>query len=175
MAFATFLNLIRPEFGAKIGTPMKVYNFHGQVRTFSGGGNKVDVMLLQALFRIFYYEFVGRGSARIPRGSTGVIEVDGIVGKQTRIHIDDFQKQAVFFKVTLTADGVIDPFKKPGILTPHTGVPFQLLQLNFTCQSIAFRNGDIDVHQRMIDQDKHPDPIYPPALRSALRVPVVMR
>lgn len=175
MAFATFFTLTGDSFGRRKGGQTKLYNFDGQVRSFAGGGNKTDVMLLQALFRIFYYEFLGFGSAPIPAGSTGVITVDGIVGKQTRIHIQDFQTLMERKGATLTTDGVIDPFAKQGIRTPHTRTQFQLLRLNFECQDIAFGNNAFDVHENMIDHVTHAGEIYPNELRTALRIARAMR
>ena len=172
MAFTTFFTLNKAAFGLPIGRPTKLYNFDHQVRTFAGGGDKVDVMLLQALFRILYYEFTGQGSFPIPGDSTGVIKVDGIVGPQTRIHIQDFQKLARL--QSGTTNGIIDPFRKQGVSTPHTGKPFQLLLLNSECQRIAFGNDRFEVHQRMVDLDVHPDELYPLGLRTALRRPPVV-
>lgn len=172
MAFTTFFRLKTDRVGPA-GTDSKVYNFDAPVSTF-GGGAKVDVMLLQALFRIFYYEFMGFGSIDPPSGTTGVIKVDGIVGTQTRMHIQHFQQDLLRKGQTKTTDGVMDPFKKQGTLTRHTHALYQLQRLNAECLRLAFDNGDTSVHQRMIDLDVHAEEIYPPALRSALRIIRVM-
>lgn len=180
MAFATFFIATDDTFVPK-GSQIKTYNFDQQVRTFAGGGNLIDVMLLQALFRMFFYEFPGRdGDAKLstkpPPGSNGTIKVDGIVGEQTRFHIQHWQKLLAQRGVTKTTDGVMDPFpKQGGPLSPHTKQPFQLLVLNIQCLGLATREGDAGIHQNMIFQSKHPDPIYQPKLRAALATPRAMR
>lgn len=167
MAFTTLFKLQSNRLGP-IGSVKKIYGFHFRVSTF-GGGERIDVMLLQALFRIFYYEFIGFGSIDPPAGTTGVIEVDGIVGKQTRMHINHYQHHLKDRGDTDTTDGVIDPFKKQGIKTTHTKREYQLEILNADCLRLALKNGEEDVHQRMIDLDIHADEIYPVELRNALR------
>lgn len=173
MAFTTLFKLQSNRVGP-VGAQRKVYNFNAPVTTFAGGA-KVDVMLLQALFRIFYYEFIGFGSVDAPPASTGVIKVDGIAGKQTRIHIQHYQQLLLKQGLTKTTDGVMDPFKKQGVLTTHTKVKYQLEILNVDCLLLAFDNGEEAVHQRMIDLDVHAEEVYPPALRNALRIVQVMR
>lgn len=175
MAFATFFKL-KSDRAGPVGAERKVYNFDHQVRTFSGGGDPVDVMLLQALFRIFYYEFINfPGSIPPPPNSTGVIKVDGVVGRQTRFHIEHYQQKLFNEALTKTTDGIMDPFKKQGVLTGRTQVKFQLEILNVDCLLLCKDNGEEEVHQKMIDLDVHADEIYPRPLRSALRVPKTMR
>jgi hypothetical protein len=169
MAFTTKFNVTLPQFG--LGTEKNVYNFDHQVRTFAGGGDAIDVMLLQALFRMFFYELGELGKIPKPPATTGIIKVDGIVGPQTRIHIDHFQQFLLKRGLTATTDGVMDPFKKQGVSTPHTKKQFQLLILNGNCLAIATQNGVEEVHQRMIDDDVHGPGVYPNKLRAALRVP----
>lgn len=181
MAFTTMFKVAPTLTQPGPGTEKKVYNFHHQVRTFAGGGDEVDVMLLQALFRIFYYEFKFFGSIDPPSGTTGIIKVDGIVGKQTRLHIDHFQQ---FLKRTgrsTTTDGIIDPFRKQGVDSSHTKQPFQLFSLNGLCLGMALRLNREGVHQDLVRahgpgegvEGKGP---YPAKLIDALnRPPVVMR
>jgi hypothetical protein len=102
------------------------------------------------------------------------MKVDGICGKQTRLHIQHFQQFAKREGMTKTTDGVIDPFKKQGVMTSRTQMPYQLLALNSECLRLAFKNGNEGVHQNMIDLEFHEEEVYPPALRSALRIPVFM-
>ena len=152
------------------GTALKVYNFDRRVTTF-GGGDRADVMLLQALFRMFYYEFTGFEEApEIPGGSNGVIKVDGIVGPQTRLHIQDYQQRLLRDGLTKTVDGVMDPMKKQGVKTTNTQVKYQLEILNVDCLVVCKANDSVATHQRMIDLDMHALDVYPNALRSALRV-----
>jgi hypothetical protein len=169
MAFTTFFKLQSDRLGTA-GSLKKIYGFHFRVTTF-GGGERLDVMVLQALFRIFYYEFMNFGSIAPPAGSTGIIKVDGIVGKQTRIHIQHYQQHLKFRGATATTDGVIDPFKKQGTLTAHTQKRFQLEALNGDCLKLAVDNKEERVHQEMIDPSVHGDDIYTPDFRAALLVP----
>ena len=168
MAFTTLFKLVTNRVGPA-GSDSKVYGIHFPVTTFSSN-LKQDVMVVQAQFRIFYYEFMGFGSIDPPAATTGVIKVDGIVGKQTRIHINHFQQHLLKKGLTKTTDGVIDPFKKQGVLTTRTKVQFQLVTLNAECLRLAFDNGTPEVHQRMIDFDVHAADVYPQELRDALRV-----
>ena len=172
MPFTTMFTLTSDRLGP-VGAEKKLYNFFFPVSTF-GGGERVDVMLLQALFRMFYYEFIGFGSIDPPGGSNGVIVVDGIVGPQTRMHIHHFQQHMLTRGVTRTTDGVIDPVKKQGVRTPRTHVRYQLEVLNAECLRLAFDNNVEGVHQNMIDLEFHPEEVYPPELRSALRITQVM-
>ena len=172
MPFTTMFTLTSDRLGS-VGAEKKIYNFFFPVSTF-GGGERVDVMLLQALFRMFYYEFMGFGSIDPPGGSNGVIKVDGIAGPQTRMHIHHFQQHAMMQGWTRTADGVIDPFKKQGVVTSHSHVKYQLEILNGECLKLAFDNNVEGVHQNMIDLEFHPEEVYPPELRAALRIPQVM-
>lgn len=172
MAFTTLFKLQSDRVGP-VGAERKVYNIHLPVSTF-GGGLKEDVMLVQALFRMFYYEFMGFGSIDPPGGTTGVIKVDGICGPQTRLHIDHFQHHLQKHGHTKTADGVMDPFKKQGILTSRTKVKYQMEHLNAECLRLAFDAGDERVHQNMIDLEFHAEEVYPPQLRNALRLTQVM-
>ena len=151
MAFTTMFKIdsLPGQFVAP-STEKKIYNFDQQVRTFAGGGDQVDVMLLQALFRIFYYEFANFGSIPPPARTTGIIKVDGIVGGQTRLHIDHFQQFLKRNNLTATADGIIDPFKKQGVSTPHTRRQFQLVVLNGMCLSMATKLNREGVHQNIV-------------------------
>ena len=172
MAYTTLFTVLDKKLGP-ISARRKVYNFSFPVSTFSGG-MKSDVMLLQALFRMLYYEFTGLGGIPAPAASTGIIKVDGIVGQQTRIHIQHFQQHALRQGWTRTTDGVIDPFKKQGTVTSVTKMPYQLLALNAECLRIAFSNGQEKVHQQMIDFQQHAEGVYPQSLRNDLRVAQVM-
>ena len=165
MAFTTIFKLQSNKLGP-IGTPKRIYNFDARVSTF-GGGQKVDVMLLQALFRLFYYQF--DGSVPFPVQSTGVIDVYGIVGEQTRLHIQHYQKHLLLRGDTVTTDGVIDPFKKQGVKTSHTKVTYQLEVLNADVLKLAIANNAEFVHQNITEPNTVSNDI-PPALRSALRV-----
>lgn len=153
MAFSTMFTVKKGNI-VPVGTPLRVYNFDRRVTTF-GGGDRDDVMLLQALFRILYYEFMGFGSPDAPSGSTGVIKIDGIVGRQTRLHIEHYQQLLLKEGNTKTTDGVIDPFKKQGVLTSNTQVKYQLELLNVDCLIVAKQNDEVRVHQKMIDLDVH--------------------
>lgn len=169
MPFTTMFKINNDEVGV-VGREVKSYNIDHHVSTF-GGGAKVDVMLLQALFRIFYYEYQGYGGIDPPGGSSGVIKVDGICGAQLRMHIHHYQNYLMIRGATKTTDGVICPYKKQGMLTTHTHVKYQLEILNAQCYRLAREYGDEGVHQNMTDPKYHPPEVYPPALCNALRCP----
>jgi len=165
MAFTTMFRLQSDRLGP-IGTFKRIYNFDAPVSTF-GGGQKVDVMLLQALFRLFYYQF--DGSVPIPSASTGVIAVDGIAGRQTRLHIEHYQQHLKLRGDSDTTDGVMDPFKKQGVNTTRTNRHYQLEILNADVLKLAIANNAEFVHQNITE----PNPVsndIPPPLRNALRV-----
>ena len=170
MPYTTMFKITNADLGS-VGREVKAYNLDFHVSAF-GGGSKVDVMLLQALFRLFYYEYQGSGSIEPPGGSSGVIEIDGICGPQTRMHIHHYQSYLKGQGATMTIDGVICPYKKQGMLTSHTHVKYQLEILNAQCYKLACDCGDEYAHQRIADPKFHSAAeIYPPALRNALRAP----
>lgn len=160
------------HFISKSKTSVISYNFDRPVSRF-GGGSKTDVMLLQALFRMMYYEFPEGGQFKFPPPvqSTGTIVVDGTCGPQTRIHIDTFERQVNALQNSVSSDGVIDPYPAVNAKTTKFKNKFKLDFLNSACEEAAQSAGNIDAYRRMILLDQHEDGVYPLALRAALQSP----
>ena len=165
------------------GLVRRIYNFDRPVTKF-GGGNRTDVMLLQALFRIAYYELPDGTHLDVPAQSTGPISVDGIMGSQSRIHIEHFQNGPALeigaemtkdADVFIFQDGVIDPMPHSNLTakTKNTKTVYELAMLNTFCNNRTFTIGKPEIFQRMIDIDVHSSDDWPKgdALRSALRTP----
>lgn len=70
-----------------------------------------DILLVQALLRIFYYE-VGFVGCEPPPGEGG-IAVDGFYGPATQRHISRFQVQMIEAGGAVGNDGLFDPFRAP--------------------------------------------------------------
>lgn len=80
-----------------------------------GGSNgREDVMLVQALFRIWFWETmqVGDDIMPVPPGETEVIKVDGWWGPSTQRYIDHFKQEAIKRGADITSDVVMDPFRE---------------------------------------------------------------
>lgn len=93
---------------------VSVYNIDWPVGRI---GNNIhdDVMLVQALFKIFYYEMLGfNDNFEPPPGESEVIKVDGYAGPVTRRHIVHFQTQCKKRGWSVLLDGIFDPFRQPG-------------------------------------------------------------
>ena len=80
-------------------------------------GNNIhdDVMLVQALFKIFYYEMLGfNDNFEPPPGESEVIKVDGYTGPATLRHIVHFQTQCKKRGASVLLDGIFDPYRQEG-------------------------------------------------------------
>lgn len=93
---------------------VSVYNIDWPVGRI-GNNIRDDVMLVQALLRIFYYEMLGFNDGfQPPPGETEVIEVDGYIGPVTRRHIVHFQTQCRERGWVVALDGIFDPYRQQG-------------------------------------------------------------
>ncbi len=122
MAFTHKFKSARPPHG-------DVVNYNVDYSVGLGGTNgREDVMLVQAMMRMFYWEItdVGQvdhpGELDPPPGQTQIIKVDGWYGPVTQKYIDYFQqRQATYNGQTLT-DGVLDPYRAESGLPSYSHV-----------------------------------------------------
>lgn len=145
------------------GVERRAYNIDWSVG-HAASNRPEDVMLVQALFRILYYELMGFNSDfEPPPGEAGVIVVDGIKGPATQRHIVHFQNQVRTrgFKVTL--DGVFDPYRAPGALSTISRTRYALDLLNNGTANLCRDNG-VDYYDRLPYRED-----MPLRLRSALQ------
>lgn len=145
------------------GKSLIAYNIDWSVGRI-GSNTREDVMLVQALFKIFYYELVGYDP---PPGSTTIV-VDGRYGPITQTHITHFQQQAIEDGKKVQADGIFDPFRKPGsgALSPNSKSVYALDLLNNCCAVFCERQG-MDVENNYINLPNRQD--MPLSLRNALK------
>lgn len=107
-----------------------------------GSNNREDVMLVQALMRIFYYEMMGfNHEFDPPPGETAPIVVDGWYGKVTQRHIDHFQDQAITRGKDIARDGIFDPYRAPGQLSTIQKKQYAFDLLNNGCANICKEQG----------------------------------
>ncbi|HMN20144.1 MAG TPA: peptidoglycan-binding protein [Ottowia sp.] len=97
-----------------------------------GHNRREDVLLVQALLRIFYYE-VGFENCPPPPGENG-IAVDGFYGSSTQRHINHVQQQFIAVGNDTGNDGLLDPFRSPPYSTSLiTKQYYTLVLLNDAC------------------------------------------
>lgn len=114
-----------------------------------GHNRREDVLLVQALLRIFYYE-VGFENCPPPSGENG-IAVDGFHGSSTQRHINHVQQQFIAVGNDTGNDGLIDPFRTPyegSLITKHH---YTLVLLNDACAHGCIETGSnnfVDLPQR---------------------------
>ena len=156
MAFSTTL----------IGTSGKLhttYNSDWSVGRI-GSNTREDVMLVQALFKIFYYELLGfNHDFDPPPGATEVIVVDGYYGPVTQKHITHFQEQAIARGRKVLPDGIFDPFREPGASSTISKTRYALDLLNNGCANCCKEQG-IDNYTNLPNRED-----MPTLLRSALK------
>ncbi|WP_198088995.1 peptidoglycan-binding domain-containing protein [Variovorax sp. E3] len=156
MAFST-------SFIGTSGNPRLAYNIDWSVGLI-GSNTREDVMLVQALLRIFYYELMGFNDGfDPPPGETEVIAVDGAKGPITQRHIVHFQQQAIARGSNLRADGIFDPFRAVGASSTLSKTRYALDLLNNGCANLCDRQG-IDNYTNLPNRQD-----VPQLLRSALK------
>lgn len=129
-----------------------------------GANTREDVMLVQALFRIFYYELLGFNDGfDPPPGETEVIAVDGQKGPVTQKHIVHFQEQAIARGQNLRPDGIFDPYRAPGAISTISKTRYALDLLNNGCANLCDAQG-IDNYDNLPNRQD-----VPLLLRSALK------
>ncbi|MBB3639975.1 MULTISPECIES: peptidoglycan-binding domain-containing protein [Variovorax] len=156
MAFST------PLIG-KSGDLLTAYNIDWSVGRI-GSNTREDVMLVQALFKIFYYELLGfNHDLDPPPGQTEVIVVDGYYGPITQKHITHFQAQAIALGQKVLPDGIFDPFRAPGASSTLSKSRYALDLLNNGCANCCKEQG-IDNYTNLPNRAD-----MPLLLRSALK------
>ena len=129
-----------------------------------GSNTREDVMLVQALFKIFYYELLGfNHDLDPPPGQTEVIVVDGYYGPITQKHITHFQAQAIALGQKVLPDGIFDPFRAPGASSTLSKSRYALDLLNNGCANCCKEQG-IDNYTNLPNRAD-----MPLLLRSALK------
>lgn len=121
-------------------------------------GNNVrdDVMLVQALFRIFFYEMLGfNDNFDPPPGETKVIEVDGYAGPVTRRHIIHFQTQGRKRGMDLRLDGVFDPYRQHGQRSMISKTFYAIDFLNVATRNACKQQG-VDNYTNLPNRDDMP-------------------
>ena len=156
MAFST------PTIGDS-GALLTAYNIDWSVGRI-GSNTREDVMLVQALFKIFYYELMGfNHDFDPPPGQTEVIGVDGYYGPVTQKHITHFQQQMVATGRKVLPDGIFDPFRDPGTSSTISHSRYALDLLNNGCANFCKEQG-IDNYTNLPNRED-----MPLLLRSALK------
>lgn len=147
----------------KSGGVANAYNIDWSVGLI-GSNIREDVMLVQALFRIFYYELMGfNDDMDPPPDEPAVIAVDGIIGPATRRHIKHFQGQMVAQGYRVVQDGSCDPFRAQGQLSTVTHSTYTLELLDIQCFNLCTKQG-INNYDNLPNRDDMPAP-----LRAALK------
>lgn len=136
--------------------------------------NRVDTMLVQALFHIFFYEQDGRFTRDWADPESGYyftrpaghdsIDIDGFIGPATRAHIAAFQQGLKELSLLDTIDYRLDPMRQSvNTMTTRTQVHYSIAWLNATCKNTAYqaRNPQYDGLTEREDM--------PMQLRSALK------
>jgi len=149
--------------GKTSGTLHKIYNVDWSVGKI-GSNIQEDVMLVQALFRIFYYELMGFTDAEFePPPGEPVIVVDGWIGPATHRHIVHFQRQMVASGRKVLQDGIFDPFRALEQVSTISKTRYALELLNNGCANYCTKNG-VDYYTNLPNRTD-----MPLALRSALK------
>ena len=156
MAFST------PLIG-RSGALLTAYNIDWSAGRI-GSNTREDVMLVQALFKIFYYELLGfNHDLDPPPGQTEVIAVDGYYGPVTQKHITHFQTQSIALGYKVLPDGIFDPFREPGSSSTISKSRYALDLLNNGCANFCKEQG-IDNYTNLPNRED-----MPMLLRSALK------
>lgn len=111
---------------------------------FKGSNQKVDVKLVQALLRLFYYDLEDIGSAfSHPQQDPEPPKVDGIVGPVTHRLIAAFQRQQTQITggVHTALDGTFDAFRGNREQSKIRPVFYALETLNLRCSGILKKFG----------------------------------
>lgn len=156
MAFST------PLIG-RSGALLTAYNIDWSAGRI-GSNTREDVMLVQALFKILYYELMGfNHDLDAPPGQTEVIAVDGYYGPVTQKHITHFQTQMIARGHKVLPDGILDPFREPGASSTISKSRYALDLLNNGCANMCKEQG-IDNYTNLPNREDMPVP-----LRNALK------
>lgn len=148
---------------AKSGKTFGIYNIDWSVGRI-GSNLHDDVMLVQALLRIFYYELedaAGPGYEP-PPGESG-IDVDGWIGKHTQAHITQFQTQMKAKGYNIMQDGIFDPYRVHSMASTVSKTIYTIDFLNNGCANLCDQKGLNNYDNLANRQD------IPQQLRNALK------
>ena len=148
------------------GVQIVIYNTDRSVGRI-GVPSGEDVMLVQALFRIRYWEALQVGDEILdpPPGQNDIIKVDGWYGPSTQAYIDHFQNMLKARGKNILADGTLDPYReRPRILSKISRTEYTLAHLTVQCKRMCDANGERFYVDLPIRQD------VPIQLRNALKV-----
>ena len=134
-----------------VGTPsVELPNIDRSVGATSGSNRPDDVMLVQALLRLFFYEVaqVAARQNKPPAGFTG-IAVDGKCGPSTQEHLRQFKVVMRKAGMPTLADGKVDPVPKfwtdAYAATPHRKDYYVLDVLVSHCKKFCITDGRLDL------------------------------
>lgn len=144
------------------GLQRSAYNIDWSIGLI-GSNTREDVMLVQALFKIFYYELERTYNFFPPPGQDEVIVVDGVRGPMTQRHIAHFQRQVVERGYNVMCDGIFDPYRAPGALSTRSKSRYALDLLDETCGYYCDEQG-VDNYTSLPNRQD-----MPLRLRSALK------
>lgn len=122
------------------GVLLDTFNIDFPVGPGARGGNLTpDIMLVQALFHILYFEH-RVPSLPPPPGHTS-IEIDGKLGPATARFITHFQQQSRAAGMDVRLDGIFDPFRRQGQVSTISKTRYALEFLNINCSGHERRRG----------------------------------
>jgi hypothetical protein len=133
----------RTQFNPEGRRPAILFNIDRSVG-FIGSNLTVDVKLVQALFRIFYYDLLGKnGGFAHPPQDPNPPKIDGVIGPVTRRLIVAFQ-QTQFRKaggIANARDGSFDPFRGNREQSKINPVFYSLETLNLRLSNLLLSLG----------------------------------
>lgn len=118
----------------KDGSLSNAYNIDFPVGAGARGNVPEDVMLVQLLFRILYFEVaLSGGDAFVPPAGHTTIEVDGKFGPATARFVVHWQKFCRDQGMNVLLDGVIDPMRGMEESSTRSRTRYAIEILNHTC------------------------------------------
>jgi hypothetical protein len=129
------------------------YNIDFSVGPGVRGNQPVDIMLVQALFRIVHFEV--QAPLPKPPGETEIIAVDGKLGPVTVRYILNAQRLAKSSGASVRLDGIFDPFRSQGESSHIAKVRYVLEMVNDTCFKLC-DDDDINNYEALPSRDDIP-------------------
>ena len=143
----------------------KSYNVDFSVGTGAKGNFPDDIMLVQALMRIIFYELPEGVRLRAPGQDRGIV-VDGLLGPSTVRHLIQFESILIGAgEKDIRPDHIYDPFRSRGEHSHLTQSRYKLELLNNMCFSGCRARG-LDAYDSLPDRTD-----LPPRLQAALNLP----
>jgi hypothetical protein len=110
---------------------------------------RIDIMLVQALLRLFYYELMGfNGGNDPPNDGQGVIKVDGILGPETLKHMRHAQQNFRRVGYEIANDTRFDPYRGVKVRTPVKFLRYSMELLNNGCHNFCLDN-NVDYYNKL--------------------------